>query len=166
MRITPMDIQQQKFRRSVRGYDIREIDSFLELIVNTLEELIKENDDLKRELRDKTNVAEELQEREKTLKETMITAQKVTEDMKNNAKKEAELIKAEAELQAEKIMNSAHERLSVLLDDITEVKRQRAHFTTSLKGLLEAHTKMLEIDDVEDDELNEIESKLKFLKKK
>ena len=165
MRISPLDIQQHKCERSFRGYNPKDVDSFLELICSEFEELIKENDALKKELKEKTNLADELLEREKTLKETMMTAQKVTEDMKSNAKKEAELIKAEAEMHAEKIINDAHNRLASLLDDINEIKRQRAQFTASLKGLIETHAKMLEVDLEEYDELENMEERLKFLNK-
>jgi len=165
MKISPLDIQQQKFRTVFRGYDPRDIDSFMELIYNEFEDLIKENDELKTELKDKTNLAEELLERETTIKETMMTAQQVTEDMKSNAKKEAELIKGEAEMQSEKIINSAHNRLASLLDDITEVKRQKAQFIASLRGLVDTHGKMLEVDEREDEGLRDIEERLKFLKR-
>lgn len=165
MRISPLDIQQQKFGRTFRGYDTKDVDTFMELVFNEFEELIKENDSLRRELKEKTNIADEFQEREKTLKETMVTAQQVTEDMKTNAKKEAHLIKAEAEIHAEKIINDAHNRLAALLDDITEVKRQKAQFITSLKGLVETHARMLEVDSGEEEEFRNIEERLKFLKK-
>ena len=165
MKILPLDVQQQKFQRALRGYDMRDVDTFMELIYNEFEDLIKENDELKRALREKTNIADELLEREKTLKETMMTAQQVTEDMKLNARKEGELIVSQAEVQAESIINTAHSRLASLLDDITEVKRQRVQFVESLKGLVNTHTKMLEVDEGEDDGFKEVEEKLKFLRK-
>ncbi len=165
MKISPLDIQQQKFRTIFRGYDSRDVDSFMELIYNEFEDLIKENDDLKTALKDKTNIAEELLEREKTLKETMMTAQQVTQDMKSNAKKEADLIKSEAEVKAENIINNAHNRLASLLEDITEVKRQKAQFIASLRGLVDTHGKMLDVDEREDEGLREIEERLKFLKR-
>jgi len=165
MKITPLDVQQQKFGRSMRGYDVRDVDSFMELIYNEFENIIKENDNLKRELREKTNLSNELLEREKTLKDTMVTAQQVTEDMKTNARKESELIVGEAEVKADKIINDAHNRLASLLDDISDVKRQKVQFIASMKGLIDTHAKMIEVDDVEDENLKEMEEKLKFLKK-
>ncbi|MBE9535770.1 MAG: DivIVA domain-containing protein [Proteobacteria bacterium] len=165
MKISPLDIQHQKFRIIFRGYDSRDVDSFMELIYNEFEDLIKEKDDLKTELKDKTNLTDELLEREKTIKETMMTAQQVTQDMKSNAKKEADLIKSEAEIQGENIINNAHKRLAALLDDITEVKRQKAQFIASLRGLVDTHGKMLEVDEREDEGLRDIEERLKFLKR-
>lgn len=165
MKISPLDIQQQKFRTIFRGYDSRDVDSFMELIHNEFEDLIKENDDLKTKLKDKTNIADELLEREKTLKETMMTAQQVTQDMKSNAKKEAELIKGEAEVKGENIINNAHTRLASLLDDITEVKRQKAQFIAALRGLVDTHGKMLEVDEREDEGLRDVEERLIFLKR-
>lgn len=165
MKISPLDIQQQKFQRSLRGYDMHDVDSFMELIYNEFEDLIKENDDLKRDLKEKSSLAGELLEREKTLKETMMTAQKVTEDMKLNARKEGELIVSEAEVHADSLINTAHSRLASLLDDITEVKRQKALFVASLKGLVGTHMKMLEVDEHVEDEFSDVEEKLKFIRK-
>ena len=166
MRISPMDIQQQRFRKSFRGYDAGEVDAFLELVYNEFEELIADNDNLRKVLKEKTNLADELLEREKTLKETMMTAQKVTQDMKANAKKEAELIKAEAELQAEQTISSAHDRLSTILDDINELKRQKAHYAASMKGLLELHSKMLDVEEKDESDVKDMEEKLKFMRRK
>ncbi len=72
MKITPMDIQQQQFTVRFRGFDIQEVDSFLETVANELEELIKKNNELKEELERKEARIWEYQNMEKTLKETLM----------------------------------------------------------------------------------------------
>ena len=105
MRLSPLDIQSQQFRVKMRGYETREVENFLEMVAAEFEELIRENGKLKEKLARLTNQLDELRQREQTLKETMITAQKVTGDMKMAARKEAELIISEAELKAERTID-------------------------------------------------------------
>ncbi|UCF31173.1 MAG: DivIVA domain-containing protein [bacterium] len=149
MRLSPLDIQSQQFRVKMRGYEAREVDNFLELVAAEFEELIRENSKHKEKLVRLTNHLDELRQREQTLKETMITAQKVTEDMKIAARKEAEMILSEAELKAERMIEDAHRKLAALNDQIVEIKRLRAHFETQVRSAAESHLKILEISSEE-----------------
>jgi cell division initiation protein len=145
MRISPLDIQSQQFRSKMKGYDPREVENFLELVAAEFEELIRENGKLKEKLARLSNQYEELRQREQTLKETMMTAQKITEDMKVAARKEAEIILREAELKADKTVDDAHRKLASINDQITEIKRLRVQFETQVKAAAESHLKILEI---------------------
>jgi uncharacterized protein (TIGR00251 family) len=107
MKMTPLDIRQKRFEVSLRGYDRREVEGFLELTAGEFEEVVKENIGLKEELKRVQARLEQHLEREKALQETMVTAQRISEDVKSQARKEAEVIVAEAELQAEKIIAQA-----------------------------------------------------------
>ena len=145
MRLSPLDIQSQQFRQKMRGFDPREVESFLELAATEFEELIRENGKLKEKLARLSNQYEELKQREQTLKETMMTAQKITEDMKASARKEAEIILKEAELKADKMLDDAHRKLASLSDQVVEIKRLRAQFEASVKAAAQGHLKMLEV---------------------
>jgi cell division initiation protein len=145
MRLSPLDIQSQQFRQKLKGLDPREVENFLELAAAEFEELIRENGKLKEKLARLSNQYEELKQREQTLKETMMTAQKITEDMKNSARKEAEIILKEAELKAEKMVDDAHRKLAVINDQVVEIKRIRAQFETAVKAAAHSHLKMLEV---------------------
>src|SRR5262249_34164347 len=81
----------------------------------------------------------------KTLQETMIAAQQASDDIRDGAKREAEIIISEAELQAERIVQGAHTRLVQILDEISELKRQRAQFEAGVRSLVEAELKLLEV---------------------
>jgi len=144
MKITALDIRQKQFKGSLRGHDPREVEAFLDLLASEFEDLVKENIALKEEMRRKQQRIDEYREREKTLQETMVTAQKSSEDMKAAAKKEAELVIADAELQAEKIVADAQHKLVQIVDDINELKRQRVQFEAQLKSIVEGHLKLLE----------------------
>ncbi|MGB9735610.1 MAG: DivIVA domain-containing protein [bacterium] len=147
MKLTPLDIQQQQFRkRLLNGYDKREVDTFMELIRNEMEELITENMELKQQLKDKTESLDAYRDREQTIKETMLTTQQLKEDIHANALKEAQLIIADARVKAEEIINSAQNRYMEIVNDIKELRRQRLQLEANLKAVLEAHLKMLDTE--------------------
>ncbi|HEY3447693.1 MAG TPA: DivIVA domain-containing protein [Myxococcales bacterium] len=144
MKITALDIRQKQFKSAMRGHDRKEVEAFLDLVASEFEEVVKENITIKDDLKRKQQRIDEYREREKTLQETMVTAQRISEDIKAAAKKEAELILNEAELQAEKIVADANRKLVQIIDDINELKRQRVQFEAQVKGVVEAHLKLLE----------------------
>ena len=148
MNISPLDIQQQQFKgRIFGGLDPDEVDSFLQQVSQEMEHLVRENNDLKEQNRKALSELEEMNDREKALRETMLAAHRITEDMKSNAKKEATLIITEAELQGEKLLASAEARLVELRAELQELRRQRQQFEASFKSLLDNHSKMLSITD-------------------
>src|SRR5687767_4882914 len=107
MKLTPLDIQQQQFRTALSGFDKKEVDAFLDMLANDVEELIRQNNGLREELKRKDGELQDHRERERTLKETMITATRIAEDIKQNARKEAEIVISVAESQAEQIIQNA-----------------------------------------------------------
>ena len=144
MKMTPLDIRQKRFEVSLRGYTKREVEGFCELIAGEFEEIVKENISLKEELKRTMARLEQHLEREKTLQETMVTAQRISEDVKAQARKEGEVVIAGAELQAEKIIANANGRLTELVGEINELKRQRVQFESQLGSVIDAHRKLLE----------------------
>lgn len=146
MRITPIDIQQHQFRSRLMGYDKAEVDQFLELLAGEIESLSRQNHDLQEELVRIRETLAEMREREATLKETLLTTQKVTDELKANARREAELLLADAEVRAERVMRNAEDRRLQLIEEIQEIKRQKIDFETSLRSLLEKHVRMLDLN--------------------
>lgn len=164
MKTTAMDIQQQQFRVRFRGFDVREVDNFLEGIADEFKSLTAKNANQKRELQRLELEIQEYRDREKVFKEAMVNAQNALDDMRANAEKEAELIAAEAEIKAEKILSAAHNRLRQLHEDISELKRQRMQLEVELGTILEAHIKLLDMSKEAMDEKETSDEKLKFLK--
>ena len=144
MKITPLDIRQKRFETSLRGFTRREVEAFLELVAGEFEEVVKENIQLKEEQKRSQARIEQYQEREHTLQETMVTAQRISDDLKEAAKKEAEIVLADAEQQAERIVQNAHLKLVQVVDDINELKRQRVQFESQVGSVIAAHQKLLE----------------------
>jgi len=165
MQITPLDIQQHQFRVKFRGFDVHEVDLFLEDVADVYESLLQVKQGLEEKVIWLKNENKGFKEREETFKRAMLHSQKVLEQMKENARKSSELIVAGAEVKAEKILNRAHNRLSQLHEDIAELKRQRRQIEVQIQSIIETHTKLLEIGKEEMKAKDEEDDKLKLLKK-
>lgn len=164
MNFSPLDIQQQRFRVRFRGFDIREVDRFLEDLAEALNALQSENKAVKEELRRLKLENQGFKEREETFKRAMLNSQKVMEQMRENARKSAEVIMADAEVKAEKTLNRAHNRLSQLYEDIAELKRQRLQIEVQIRSVIEAHGKLLELSKDSMDSLDAADNKVAVLK--
>lgn len=148
MRISPIDIQQKQFKSRPFGYEKTGVDQFLEMLAEELERLIRKNQDLQEELDRASAALAEMRSREEMLKETLITTQKMTAELKATARREVDVMMAEAEIKAERLMHNAEERRLQLIEEIQEVKRQKIDFEVSLRGLLEKHIRMLDLNTV------------------
>jgi len=146
MKITPIEIQQHKFKSSFFGYDSSAVDQFLEMIADELEGLHKQNHELKETLARTRTVLDQMKSREQALQQTLIAAQQVTEELKSNARKEADLVMVDARLQGEQILRSANERRLHLIREIQEIKRQKVSFESGLRAMVSGHLKLLDIE--------------------
>lgn len=164
MNITPLDIQQQKFKTRIRGFDVREVDAFLEQMANVFESLHRTHKDMQEEVRRLQLEIQGYRKREETFKRALLNSQKVLDQMKDNARKSAELIIAESEVKAEKILNNAHNRLAQLHEDISELKRQRTQIEVQIGSIVEGHGKLLDLSKEGAKAMDEEDAKLKLLK--
>ena len=147
MKITPMDIQQQQFKgKMLGGLDPDDVDAFLQTVAGEMEELIRENNELKERLNRNTQAISEMEAREVQLRETMLAAQRITEEMKANAQKEAHLVVSEAELKGERIVADAEKKLVELNNQVQELRRDKVQFEAGFKALLDTYYKLLAID--------------------
>ncbi len=149
MRITPIEIQQQQFKSRLLGYDTSAVDQFLEMLAEELERVYLQNNELKETLARTKGHLELLQEREKSLQQTLVTAQQVVDDMKDNARKEADILIAEAHVEGERIIQVAKQQRIDLLNEVNELKRQKVTFEIGLRALLENHMQLLNLDVVQ-----------------
>src|SRR3954465_16029657 len=97
MNVSPLDLRQQRFRKSLRGFDKVEVTSFLAAVADDYEQALRETDRLRQDLARMEAGLTEHREHERNLKNTLMTAQKLSEDIKANANEEARLIVREAE---------------------------------------------------------------------
>jgi cell division initiation protein len=158
------EIRQKDFARRFRGYDALEVNTFLEQVAEYLGALQNQTDSLRRQAAALKGELKDYHGREQTLEATLNQTREVAEEIKINAEREAQLMVAEAELQAEKILSQAHTRLAQIHDDIAELKRQRAQFEVRLRSLVEAHLKILDVETDRDRDLAELEDKIRILR--
>lgn len=144
MNITPLDITQKQFRKVLRGFAPEEVEGFLSLVAVEFEALVREVLTLREDNQRKVEAIAEHTGRERALQETLVAAQKASEEIRDAARKEAEITIADAELQAEKIVQGAHTRFLRIVDDINEMKRQRVQFEASVRMVVESHLKLIE----------------------
>ncbi len=145
MNIVPMDIKRQVFKKSMRGYDIEEVQSFLEMVAGQFEELIKENKDLAEQLGRFKFENEKYEKLEKTIQETLINSQKTLEESKANAEHEAKLIIKDAEIKAEQLKRVTENKRDELKKEIVSLHDQKKMFTIRFRSLIKSQLEMLNI---------------------
>jgi cell division initiation protein len=144
MKISSIDIQRQKFKVKLKGYDQEEVRHFLSTIAEQIEELCRENDMLKQEIEHVRELLHEFEERDHILKNTLVTAQKNSETMLANTKKEAELIIKEAEFKATKMMEHANNQVLKIQKDMLDLKLQRKALQEKIQTSIQIMQKILE----------------------
>jgi cell division initiation protein len=153
VRITPMDIREQQFTvKMFRGFDVQEVDTFLEDLAEDYETLLKENQLLKEQLQAMEERARGLEERERALQETLVTTQRITEEMKESARREAALLVREAELRGEKTVQAAQTSEAAIQAQVTALKRMRRQLAEGLRTTIEMYQRLLDQELKEDDD--------------
>ena len=123
MALTPMDIHNKEFKRRFRGYDMDEVDEFLDQVIRAFETLITENTHVKEQLQHTDDKLEQYRNLEETLNRTLVVAQSAADELKANARREADLIIQEARLQAERIIEAGRSKDLKLMEERAELAR-------------------------------------------
>lgn len=138
------DIEQKKFRTRLMGVDPGEVESFLQGLFEELRRLKSENENLKRDLQAQELEIRGHQEREKTIRSVLVSAQKSAEQTRVNAEREARLIISEAEVKAEKVLQDTNARVIKMEREISELKRHRIQFGARVRTLLDTFRQVLD----------------------
>lgn len=144
--LTPLEIQKQTFSRVLKGYHADEVRAYLHLVAEEIERLVRENDRLSRDCAVLREDLEDHSNRERILKDTLLSAQKVAEDLTANARKEAELIVKDAELLSERLIGQAMQRVADLERSITDLKIERRAVRNKLQSTLDSVQQMVVLD--------------------
>lgn len=147
MTLTPLDIHNKEFRKSFRGYDEEEVDEFLDYVVKEYEKMFKENIELKEALAAKDSNIDQYRDLEETLKKTLVIAQQTSDDMKQGAAREAELIIGEARLKGEQIVAAAEEKAKSLLRKYEEIQKEEQLFKSKFRALLRSQLELIGAED-------------------
>lgn len=152
MKITPLEIKRQKFKKVLRGYDTIEVDTFLEMLANEMEELTLQNKEYKERIVELETQLTDYKTIEKTLQQTLMQAQEASGKSIENSKKEAELIIKDAELKASQILEKARLDFARMKEEITALKARKESIISKLKVLLTSEVDLLKALEVDDDE--------------
>ena len=144
MRITPLDMRNHRFPRRMGGYDREEVDAFLQVAAEDYEAALRRVEQQSARIRELEQRIEDLSANEKIVQNTLATAQKLSEDLKRTAVKEAEVIVGEAEIRGEKVLEAAHRRVAKLSDDIREMKLLKTRLSAAVRAAIETHLGLLE----------------------
>lgn len=149
MVITPLEIEKHEFQRKMRGCDPDEVKTFLGLVAEEFEKLVVANGKLQEEIAELRERLGELRERERILKETMLTAQRLSQEMKEEAQRAREVIVKEGELKAEQLMAHARQRVTDLEAEILDLKMEREAVLSGIRSMLDQHMRLLDLREEE-----------------
>ena len=161
MKITPIDISGHAFGQRMRGFDPEEVRSFLNLVSSEFEALIIEHNALKERFAQVEASVSDLKERERILKDTLLTAQKLADEIREEARKEAGLIVREAEVKASQLLDQAARKSGELEGVILALRVERDAFAARIRAAVEQHLRLLDMHRNED----QVEDRLRFMKK-
>ena len=161
MKISPMDIQRQAFGRKVRGLDPDEVRAYLNIVAEEVAALQMERDRLHQEVQEVKSLLEEHRQRETILKNTLLMAQRVSEEIRDNARKQSESVIKEAEIQADRLVELAQNRAHEVERGILDLRAQRTALRTDVRALITRLTRILDLQ-----EEVEVEDNLRFLKRR
>jgi cell division initiation protein len=156
LKITPLDIKKQDFKKVLRGLDPVEVETFLEMVSEEFEAMIRERNFLSDEVLKLKTQLKDYQEVEKTFKDSLMSAQQTINQSRENSQKEANLIIREAEIQSEKILEDTKIQLIELRNELMIIKSQKDSFAKRLRHLLESQLELLGV--LEMDELGSIKT--------
>jgi cell division initiation protein len=147
--LTPLDVRKKRgdFKKSMRGYDTQEVDTFLDLVAERMEELVKETIGL-RERSERLQAQVDAQSgRERAVQDALVTAQSMREEMREQSRREAEVARREVEVEAKNIIAEAERRLEERRSAIDDLERKRARFLRSFRSLLERELDMVVVEE-------------------
>jgi cell division initiation protein len=144
MNVSPLDLRQQRFATSMRGFDKIEVTSFLLAVADDYETALRETDRLRQELSRMEAAINQHREQEKSLQSTLITAQKLADDIRKNAELEAQRIIREAEGRSDLLLEKTSARLEDVQREIDGMKLKRKSVETSIEATIQTLRNTLE----------------------
>ena len=144
MKVTPLDLRQQRFRTTLRGFDRVEVTTFLAAAADDYEEAMRETDRLRQELTLAEGLINEHREHERNLRNTLLTAQKLSDEIKEHAEQEGQRIVREAEGRADLLLERSQSRLEELQREIDALKLKRREVETTVEGTISTLRNTLE----------------------
>lgn len=144
MRITPLDVRKQEFRKAVRGLDADEVYAFLATVADEYEVVLTDNKKLRDRVIELDEKVGEYRNMEKTLRDTLLTAERVMTEARQNARKEADLILRDAQMKASQEVSGINGRVESLHQQMRELRGHRDSYLARLQSLSEAQLGLID----------------------
>jgi cell division initiation protein len=144
-RLTAMDIEKQTFTRRMRGLDPDEVELFLRAVAEEFERVHLENANLLEENGALQQRIDEFKDRERTLQDLLVTAQKMSSDLKDRSRVEADVLVKEARFKAERLLEQAQDQLHALENEIGRLRLEKDAFENRLRAMIEEHLALLDL---------------------
>lgn len=147
MRITPLDIRRQNFRKTMRGYDVDEVEAFLEMVASAWEELVESLENAEKELTVLRARAADFDRMEGAVRDVLVQQQQSAAQARKEADKEAELIIMDAEVKASNLVSEARGRVQVLTETIRELQDRRLSVLSQVRSFVDSQRNMLDVEE-------------------
>ncbi len=158
MNVSPIDLRQQRFRSAFRGYDKVEVTSLLLAVADDYEQALRETDRLRQDLVRLEAIVNEHREQERSLKRTLMAAQRLADDIKEHAEQEAQRVVRDAQSRSDLILEKTQARLEDVQREIDELRLKRGDVETTLETTIQALRNTLEY--VREQDAHEREDKI------
>jgi cell division initiation protein len=158
MNVSPLDLRQQRFSSALRGFDKVEVTSFLMAVADDYEQALRETDRLKQEVARLEGILGGHREQERRLQNTLMTAQRLADDIRGNAEEEARRIIRDAEGRSELLLEKTQARAEDVQREIDGLKLKRRDVEASIESIMQALRNALEF--VREQEAREREDKI------
>ena len=151
MKLTPLDIKKQEFKKVLRGYDTEEVNSFLEMMSNEFADLLRQAKELKEQSIENEVLLRDFRQKEKDLQQVLMQAQETSAKTVENAKKEAELIVQEAELKGNQILDRVRVDVGRAKEEVIMLQAKKESLVSRLKILLNSELELIKSVEAEED---------------
>jgi DivIVA domain-containing protein len=161
VKITPLEIKQQQFKKAMRGYDPVEVDTFLEMVGNEFEKIHHDLREYDKKIATLETELNNFKEVESTLKQTLMNVQETSEKSLENLKKEATLMRREAELEVQKMIESARRDRDAMREEVKLLHMQKQSLIARLRHVLTSQLELMDVLELDDEDLGKLKDKTK-----
>jgi cell division initiation protein len=151
MKLTPLDIKKQEFRKVLRGYDPVEVDAFLDLLSNEFSDLLKQFKEQREQVIEMEVQLRDFKQKERDLQQILMQAQETSARSLENSRREAQLIIQESELKASQLLDHARMDVMRAKEEVTTLKAKKDALVSRLKVLLHSEMELIKALEADND---------------
>ena len=154
MRITPLDVRKQEFRKAVRGFDCDEVRAFLSTLADEYETVLVDNKQIREMIMEQEDKIHEYQGMERNLRDTLMSAERVMKETRANASKEGDLILTDAKMKAQRVIEECRQRTEDLRREIGQLRNEKETYLARFKSLAQAQIQFVDSHESDFEELD------------